>query len=163
MGARGQQRTQSRGGRRHPILERKGGAITKLLSPRGQEQRAGSPPLVGVGGVNPNFLNPDRSWGWGRPWIAPPDGAHIHRLGFGCVFWRPLSKSGRRQLDKLQSSWERLSLRLCGGTAWWARPSALISRPGIWDETRWPPPCHLGSPGWCPQQNLESLAWKRIG
>lgn len=67
MGARGQQRTQSRGGRRHPILERKGGAITKLLSPRGQGQRAGSPPLVGVGGVNPNFLNQDRCWDWGAP------------------------------------------------------------------------------------------------
>lgn len=116
MGARGQQRTQSRGGRRHPILERKGGAITKPLSPRGQGQRAGSPPLVGVGGMNPNFLNPDRCWGWGRPWIARPDGTHIHRLGFGCVCWRPLSKSGSRKLDKLQSSWGRLTQALWGHT-----------------------------------------------
>lgn len=58
MGARGQQRTQSRGGRRHPTLERKGGAITEALSLRGQGQRPGSLPLVGVGEANPNFLNP---------------------------------------------------------------------------------------------------------
>lgn len=147
MGARGQQRTQSRGGRRHPILERKGGAITKPLSSRGQGQRTGSLPLVGVGGVNPNFLNPGRCWGWGRPWIARPDGANIHSLGFGCFCWRPLSKSGSRTSCRALGEG---SHRLCGGTAWWARPSALIFRPGIWDETRRPPPRHLGSPGWCP-------------
>lgn len=39
--------------------EEKGGTITEALSLRGQGQRAGSPPLVGVGGMNPNFLKPE--------------------------------------------------------------------------------------------------------
>lgn len=149
MGARGQQRTQSRGGRRHPILERKGGAITKPLSPRGQGQRTGSLPLVGVGGVNPNFLNPDRCWGWRRPWIAVQMVQTSIDWDSGIFVGVLFPRAGPGSWTSYRALGEG-SHRLCGGTAWWARPSALIFRPGIWDETPRPPPRHLGSPGRCP-------------
>lgn len=110
MGARGQQRTQSRGGRRHPSLGRKGGNYHRgiVVAWAGTAGRVAA--VGGRGRYEPQLPQPGgRTAGvGGRPWIALPDGAHIHRLGFGCVCWGPLSKSKFRQLDELQGSW-RLS------------------------------------------------------
>lgn len=89
---------------------------------------------MGVGAVNPNFLNPEGALLWlGALLDAHPECAHIHRLGFGRVCRGPFANSGSRQLDELLG--EALGLEGMGVTAWWARPSALISRPGIGDET----------------------------
>lgn len=100
------------------------------------------PPLVGVGGMNPNFLNPEGALlGLGG---VPGLHARVVRtsLGWGSVYL--LGSSFQEQVQTAgpaaESSWERLSGLGWGGTAWWARPSVLISRPGIWDETRSPPP-----------------------
>lgn len=150
MGARGQQRTQSRGGRRYPSLGRKGGNYHRGIVVAWARTAGRVAAVGGRGRYEPQLPQPGgRAAGvGGRPWFALPDDAHIHRLGFGCICWGSLSKSKFRQLDELQSSW-RLSA-WGGGTAWWARPSVLIPRPGIWDETWRPPPHHLGSPDSCP-------------
>lgn len=164
MGARGQQRTQSRGGRRHPILGGKRGAITEPLSPRGQGQRAGSPPLVGVGGVNPNFFNPDRCWGWERPWIARPDGTHIHRLGFWCVCWVLFPRAGPGSWTSCRALEEGSHSGSVG-----AQPGGRGHQPSSPDLASGirhggPRPATWGHlVGTLGKTWLESLVWERIG
>lgn len=69
---------------------------------------------MGVGAVNPNFLNPEGALLWlGALLDAHPECAHIHRLGFGRVCRGPFANSGSRQLDELLG--EALGLEGMGG------------------------------------------------